>query len=258
MKKLWIIPVALTLILASCISKKKYYESEARTKSCQADSSALVDSLANERSRAALLNEDIARLKNENSELQKNMSDELKKKQEELREKELMLQDLQSIVNNLNGKVDKLKQTITKAMESFKSDEISVYVKDGKVYVSLSEKLLFKSGSSKVDPVGVDALAKLAVVLNANPEINISIEGHTDNVGSEAGNWDLSVMRATSIVKILTDNGVIQSRMIASGRGQFFPVSENETAEGRAKNRRTEIILSPDLKEFFDILGGAK
>lgn len=245
----------IIIILSGCISKKKFLASEARTASCRADSVRFADSLANERDKARLLNEDIERLNAENTELRKDMSAELARKQEELKEKEAKLQELQSIIDNLNSKVEKLRQTITKAMESFKSDEISVFIRDGKVYISLSEKLLFKSGSTKVDPVGVDAITKLAAVLMANPEINVTIEGHTDNVGSPSSNWDLSVMRATSIIRILSDNGVDQAKVIASGRGQYFPVSENETPEGRAKNRRTEIILSPDLQAFFDILG---
>lgn len=247
--------IVAAISVTGCVSKKKFLASEMRTANCKLDSTRLQDSLAMERNTVRQLNGELELLKKDNEDLRKNMSEEIAKKQEELKEKEKKLSELQAIVDNLNNKVEKLRQTITKAMESFKNDEISVYIKDGKVYVSLSEKLLFKTGSTKVDPMGIDALVKLAGVLNSTPEINVTIEGHTDNVGSANSNWDLSVMRATSIIRILTENSVDPNRVIASGRGQFFPVSENETPEGRAKNRRTEIILSPDLKEFFDILG---
>jgi chemotaxis protein MotB len=126
--------------------------------------------------------------------------------------------------------------------------------------VSLDEKLLFKSGSTVVDPNGVKALKQLAVVLASNPDINISIEGHTDDVPFKKGasikdNWDLSVLRATSIVRIILDgSGIEPTRLTVAGRGEFLPVDTAKTPEARRKNRRTEIILSPDLSEVFKIL----
>jgi chemotaxis protein MotB len=120
--------------------------------------------------------------------------------------------------------------------------------------------LLFASGSVKVDPKGVDALKKLALVLGVNKDVNVLIEGHTDNVpykgsGGIKDNWDLSVVRATSIVKILLDNGEIDAnRLIAAGRGEFSPIDLANTPEARKKNRRTEIILTPKLDELFKIL----
>jgi chemotaxis protein MotB len=141
----------------------------------------------------------------------------------------------------------------------FKSDELSVELKNGKVYVSLAEKLLFKSGSAMVDPKGKEALGKLAAVQEKNPDIDVMIEGHTDNVplipGKFDDNWDLSVSRATSIVRILTeDNNVEPKRVTAAGRSEFVPLVSNDTPEGKARNRRTEIILSPKLDELFQIL----
>lgn len=241
-----------------CISKKKYLIKESEL----AASISREDKLKNELDQANQriseletiqigLTEDIERLK-------QNMGDELRKKEAELNTKEAKLKELQEVIAALNGKVEKLRNTITAAMESFKSEDISVMIKDGKVYVSMSEKLLFKSGSYKVDPLGVDALGKLATVLINNPEIEITVEGHTDNVGTDPSNWDLSVMRATSIIRILTDKKVDPKRITASGRGPFLPVASNDTEDGRAKNRRTEIVLSPNLQEFFDILNGTK
>ena len=142
----------------------------------------------------------------------------------------------------------------------FEGQGLSVTRKNGKVYVSLEEKLLFKSGSTVVDPNGVRALKQLAVVLASNPEINIMIEGHTDDVPFRKGsairdNWDLSVLRATSIVRILLeDSNIDPVRITVAGRGEYLPVDPADTPEARTKNRRTEIILSPDFTEIFRIL----
>jgi len=153
----------------------------------------------------------------------------------------------------------KLKSSISDALLNYKTDELSVYMKDGMVYVSLSEKLLFKSGSDVVDPKGKEALKSLAQVLNGTKDITVMIEGHTDNVPIKTkmfkDNWDLSTARATSIVRILTvDNSFDAARITASGRSEFHPVKDNTTLEGRAGNRRTEVILSPDLKEMYKLL----
>ncbi len=156
--------------------------------------------------------------------------------------------------------LDELRQKVADALMGFEGQGLTVTRKDGKVYVSLDEKLLFKSGSTVVDPNGVRALKQLAVVLAKNPDIDIMIEGHTDDVPFRKGstvkdNWDLSVLRATSIVRILLDgSGIEPTRLTVAGRGEFLPVDSGQTTEARRKNRRTEIILSPDLSEVFKIL----
>ena len=156
--------------------------------------------------------------------------------------------------------LDALRQKVADALMGFEGQGLTVTRKDGKVYVSLDEKLLFKSGSTVVDPNGVCALKQLAVVLAKNPDIDIMIEGHTDDVPFRKGstvkdNWDLSVLRATSIVRILLDgSGIEPTRLTVAGRGEFLPVDSGQTTEARRKNRRTEIILSPDLSEVFKIL----
>ena len=156
------------------------------------------------------------------------------------------------------GLVNNLKKTVADALINFKPDELSVSIQDGKLYVSLQEKLLFKTGSAVVDPKGKEALQSLAAVLNATPDISIMIEGHTDNVpfkGKYEDNWSLSTERATAIVRILiNDYKVDGHHIIASGRSEYYPVADNSTIEGKAKNRRTEIILSPDLSELFDLI----
>jgi chemotaxis protein MotB len=147
---------------------------------------------------------------------------------------------------------------MTNALVNFKPEELSVFVKNGKVYVSLQESLLFPSGSAVVNPKGKEALGTLAQVLNQNPDITVLIEGHTDSIpikGRYEDNWALSTARSTSIVRILTTTYTVDpTRVTASGRSKYEPIDSNETAEGRARNRRTEIILSPKLEELLKLL----
>jgi chemotaxis protein MotB len=149
---------------------------------------------------------------------------------------------------------------MAEALVGFNSNELTVSIKNGKVYVSLQENLLFPSGSAKVNPKGVQALGKLAAVLNANPDINVEIAGHTDSVPIRSNlypdNWALSTARAVSIVRVLVkDYQVDPVRLIASGHSQYDPVQTNSTPEGRMQNRRTDIILSPKLDELYKLLG---
>jgi len=169
------------------------------------------------------------------------------------------LQDLKAIIQSQRDVMSNLKNSIADALINYETDELSIYTIDGSVYVSLAEKLLFKSGSDVVDPKGTEALKSLAMVLNKTKDIQVMIEGHTDNVPIKTANfkdnWELSTARAASIVRILTNEyGFDSSRITASGRGQFFPLESNDTAEGRAGNRRTEIILSPNLNELMNLL----
>jgi len=177
----------------------------------------------------------------------------------ELQNKERMLREMQAIIARQDSVTRRLNNVLRDALLGFNSDELSVEVRDGKVYVSLSDKLLFKSGSNAVEAKGVEALKVLADVLNKNPDVNVLVEGHTDNVPIKTAtykdNWDLSVARATSITRLLTEKyGVVPTRLTASGRGEFFPKASNDTPEGKAKNRRTEIILSPKLDEIMNLL----
>jgi chemotaxis protein MotB len=195
-------------------------------------------------------------------------SNELKEKERLLKEQEALLQDrekalreLQEIIARKDAITKKLNDVLRNALLGFNSDELSIEIKDGKVYVSLSNKLLFQSGSAEVENKGKEALKVLADVLNKNPDIDILVEGHTDSIPIKTAvykdNWDLSVARATTITRILTEtNGVNAKRVTASGRSQFYPKDSNDTAEGRAKNRRTEIILSPKLDEIMELLNG--
>ena len=144
------------------------------------------------------------------------------------------------------------------ALTGFNSNELQVFVKNGRVYVSLQETLLFPSGSAVVNPKGKEALGTLAQVLQSNPDINVVVEGHTDSVpikGKYEDNWALSVARSTAIVRLLTGvNRVDPARVTASGRSKYEPVDSNESPEGRQRNRRTEIILAPKLDELMLLL----
>jgi len=186
-------------------------------------------------------------------------SDELNAKERLLSDREKALREMRAIIARQDSITKRLNDVLRNALLGFKSDELSVEIKNGKVYVSLSDKLLFKSGSAAVESKGKEAIQLLADVLQKNPDIDILIEGHTDNVPIKTAvykdNWDLSVGRATTIVRILTDEyKILPTRVTASGKGEFSPKISNETPEGRAKNRRTEIILSPKLDEIMQLL----
>jgi chemotaxis protein MotB len=183
----------------------------------------------------------------------------LRKSKADLAAREAKLTELTQALAEKDKAVNDLKARVSNALLSFNSKDLQVKLKDGKVYVSLSEQLLFKSGSTKVDPKGQEALKKLATVLQEQKDVNVVVEGHTDNVpmrgtGAIQDNWDLSAIRATDIARLLTSSGVEPSRITASGRSQYVPVASNDTPQNKAMNRRTEIILTPKLDELFQIL----
>ena len=205
-----------------------------------------------------LINESLSKTNQFNKALQAK-SDELNNKELLLSEREKALKEMQLIIARQDSITKRLNSILRNALLGFNSDELSVEIKNGKVYVSMSDKLLFKSGSSAVEEKGKEALKLLGEVFDKNQDIDILVEGHTDNVPIKTSlykdNWDLSVARATSIVRILTaDYKIAPTRMTASGKGEYFPKSDNDTAEGRARNRRTEIILSPKLDEIMQLL----
>lgn len=184
----------------------------------------------------------------------------LKQKEDMLSAREKRLVELESIVRKQDSITNALNEIVKRALLSFNSDELTVEMKNGKVYVSLSDKLLFKSGSADIEEKGQEAIKKLADVLNKNPDIDVLIEGHTDNVPLRStinfkDNWELSTGRATNIVRILSDvSKVNPKRLTAAGRSEYMPKVGNDTPEGRAKNRRTEIILTPKLDELYKLI----
>ena len=178
----------------------------------------------------------------------------------ELEDKKKRLVELEKVLHQKDSVVQAIKEKVNNALYGFKDQGLDVHIKNGKVYVSMDEKLLFPSGSSQIDQSGVKALKKLSKVLEKNPDINIMVEGHTDDVAyisDEAikDNWDLSVKRATAVIRILMKNGDIKGeRIIAAGRSKYLPLQPNTSEEARRKNRRTEIILTPKLGKLLQIL----
>ena len=276
MKKILYFGFIILILCTSCVTKKKYLISE----NGRLDALNLIDlindnlgSCENENDRKALR---IRNLIADTTELGKslrycqemlhsNISEKekisamLDQEMAELRKKEQTINELQDMIRAQNEKVQSLLNNIKNALMGFSSDELSVHEKDGKVYVAMSDKLLFQSGSATVDKRGKEALSKLAEVLKVQTDIDVMIEGHTDNKPISTvqfkDNWDLSVIRATSVVRILTkEYGIKPLQIQPSGRGEYMPVATNETAEGRSRNRRTEIIISPKLEKLFDLL----
>lgn len=267
----------VAVFLSSCVSTKKYdalLTDKINTENERADLEEQLEMAQEEieklTNRIEKLNGEISKLVADTTQMNKKYgeleryynnllvnSDKLSKEfvdqQKKIHELEKVLEEKEKAVNDLRHKV-------SQALLNFKENDLTVNIKNGKVYVSLAEQLLFGSGSIVVDQKGVEALKQLAGVLKDNPDINIMVEGHTDNVPISRksqymqNNWDLSVLRATSIVNILTESGVDPNKITAAGKGEHAPLNSNETAEGKQKNRRTEIILTPELDELFQIL----
>ena len=260
------IALIVSLAFTSCVSGKKFTASEARADKLQKENANTQSQLNESKIQSMKLKEEKATLQNEIEAVQKGYSsiqNDLMLLSSEskltIRDQAARLKELQDIIQSQNDKTTSLKNSISKALLNYKTDELNVYQKDGKVYVSLEEKLLFKSGSDVVDPKGKEALKSLANVLNSINDFTVDIEGHTDDVPIKTqrfkDNWDLSTARASSIVRILTkDYGFDAARITASGKGEFHPVNLNASVEGRAGNRRTEIILSPDLQKIYKLL----
>jgi len=233
--------------------------SEAKVDKLRKDSAHIVRLLNDCNAEVKTLNDEKASLQKENAGVQNDLKVLTTESKMTIADQAKRLKTLQDMIQSEKDVMTNLQNSIAAALMNYKTDELSVYIKDGNVYVSLQEKLLFKSGSDVVDPKGKEALKSLANVLNNTKDITVMIEGHTDNVSIKTkqfkDNWDLSTARATSIVRILTkDYGFDSNRITASGRGEFHPIKPNETDEGRSANRRTEVILSPDLKELYKLL----
>lgn len=178
----------------------------------------------------------------------------------ELKKREARVNELESILKSKDQATADLKKKLQDALMGFEGKGLTITQKNGKVYVSMDESLLFESGKTAVQPKGVEALKNVAKVLEQNADINILVEGHTDDVpmagkGEIKDNWDLSVIRATSVTKIILQNSKTDPKRITSaGRGEFFPIDAAKTADARKKNRRTEIILTPKLDELLKVL----
>jgi chemotaxis protein MotB len=189
------------------------------------------------------------------------LGNELEASRKAIAQKEQKVAELESMIARKDSVVNALKDKVANALLNFQGLGVDVTNKNGKVYVSMEERLLFASGSTTVDAKGQEAIKNLAKLLEREKDINILIEGHTDNVPIRSStirdNWDLSVLRATSILRIITSNSNVDARRLtAAGRGEFFPVDPANTPEARRKNRRTEIILTPQLDELYKLIEG--
>lgn len=283
------ISIGALVLLSSCVPTKKFKASQSALQSARSDSATLARNVSDLKATIEKLQKQIADQQNTIDSKSKSISDQeqqidklskdisdlnqervklineasnkqslLNKNGQELVSQKKKLEQLQALMDQQKMAIEEIRKKMADALNGFKSSELTVATKNGKVYVSLQENLLFPSGSAVVNPKGKEALSKLADVLNVNPDITVDIEGHTDSIpirGKYQDNWDLSLARAASIVRILTiDYKVSPERVIASGHSQFEPVQSNSSAEGRAQNRRTDIILSPKLDELYKLL----
>jgi len=260
------------LTLSSCVSSKRYAVAKAKAEEERKENAALNHRLNRLEDTVSYLHNRLGALGNANEytnqQLNKTNSElfrtssELNMTKEQIEAQRLRMQQLQSFIDQQQKVVSSLKSKIADALIGFNSSELTVSIRNGKVYISMEEALLFPSGSAAVNPRGKEALSKVATVVNANPDVNIEIEGHTDSKPIHTtiypDNWALSTARATSIARVLIDEyAVTPVRLIAAGRSYYVPVATNETPEGRAQNRRTEIILEPKLDELMQLMNGA-
>lgn len=274
MKKLLILAVCSSLAFTSCVSKKKYAELEAQQKTTQdllntatVKLNACLTERAASTARANQLEQRLADLKKTNSDLIQSSkaltiltskgATNLEKSLESLKEKDLKITRLQDALNKKDS-VTLALVTSLKREVGINDPDIEISVEKGVVYISLSDKILFKTGSYQISSRASEILGKVAKVINGKPTFEAMVEGHTDNVPYRNGllldNWDLSVKRATAIVRELQKLGVEPSRLIAAGRADYVPLVPNTTAENRAINRRTRILVLPKIDQFYDMI----
>ena len=228
--------------------------------------SMLKDSISTDENTIYELNSRINELGNENKNTHKQLSTtsaQLNDTNAQIAEQRRHLEQLQALIDQQQKATEALRKKIADALVGFNSNELTVTMKNGRVYISMAEGLLFPSGSAVVNPKGKEALSKVASVLNASKDINIDIEGHTDSLPIHTkmyeDNWALSTARATSIAHVLIDEySVVPAKLVASGRSEYDPIATNSTPAGRAQNRRTEIILEPKLDELMELMDGKK
>ena len=274
MKKTLLLCLGALFIMSSCVSKKEYTSLENRHKKTQDllnTATIKLNSCLEEKSSAETLvvtyREQVSDLKRRNDqlfiqsqdylELTSKSADNLEKSLESMQEKDLKITRLQDALTRKDSVTLAIVTSLKKEI-GINDPDIEVNVEKGVVFISLSDKLLFKTGSYVVSERAKEILAKVAVVVNGKPDFECMVEGHTDSRSYESGvlqdNWDLSVKRATSIVRVLQELDVNPGRLIAAGRSYFDPLVDNETAENRAINRRTRIVIMPKIDQFYDMI----
>jgi chemotaxis protein MotB len=271
------------IILTSCVSQKKYSDLESRShlladrvQICENDLNSkqnelliMETNLENEINKANKLETQIEYFKSTNTNLLARLSDlsvvsksgaeSIKRSLEALNEQNKYIKDLTTTMQRKDSLNLVLVMNLKRSLEDFDDEDINIEVKKGVVYVSISDRMLFRTGSYRISDRAAEVIGKISKIINDHKELDILVEGHTDNVpiatDCMADNWDLSVKRATSIVRLMQHKfGVEPYRMTAGGRSEYIPKSTNETSKGRAVNRRTEIVILPKLDQFFELL----
>jgi len=283
MKNLKFTCLLITTLLVSCVSQKKYTETENRSKLfedraqvCENDIKSLQNEIlvletnfGNEKNKVSKLERQIDYFQSTNTNLLDRLSDlsivsktgaeSIKRSLDALNEQNRYIKNLTSSIQKKDSLNLVLVMNLKRSLDDFDDDDIHIEVKKGVVYVSISDRMLFNSGSYSIGDRAENVIGKIAKIINDHKELDILVEGHTDNVPIATDcmldNWDLSVKRATSIVRLMqTKFGVEPYRMTAGGRSEYIPKSTNETSKGRAVNRRTEIVILPKLDQFFELL----
>lgn len=276
-----VVVIGAALAVTSCVSTKKYTQLNAELMRSESSRTLLLSRIGSQQDSILNLHARITELTTEKEELsdqykklqesyERYLTDnsaeasrmllELQNAQQRLEEREKSIAELEQMLRNREAALEMIRQKVADALLGFEGKGLTVTQRDGKVYVSMDDKLLFRSGSFDIEPAGAEAVRELANVLAQNPDINVMVEGHTDNVpyrgsGQLKDNWDLSVKRATTVVRLLLENKEIAAgRITAAGRSEYLPLDEADDAVARQKNRRTEIILTPKLDELLRIM----
>jgi len=270
MKKLFFGAIILSVLLSSCVSTKKYADLESqhnKTKGELVDAKAELQSCLVDKDHLMELNKSLKEDKARSIQQVENLTVLTQSSSDNIKEVIAQLSEKDKYINGVRDAMTK-KDSINLALAfqlkkdlaaGIQDEDIQIDVEKTVVYISIADKMLFKSGSATVSDRAKEVLGKVATVVNSKPEMEVQVEGYTDNVPISTknmkDNWDLSVARATSVVRVLqTDFDVAPSRLIAAGRSEYVPLATNDTAEGRSTNRRTRIVILPKLEEFFDIL----
>lgn len=270
MKKLFFIPLLLSVLLTSCVSQKKYADLESTyqtTKQELVDAKADLQSCLLEKDHLKDLNETLKEDKARSLQQVENLTVLTQSSSDNIKEVIAQLSEKDKYINGIRAAMTK-KDSINLALafqlkkelaDGIQDEDIQINVEKTVVYISIADKMLFKTGSSVVSDKAKAVLGKVATVISSKPKMEVQVEGYTDNVPISTNcmkdNWDLSVARATSVVRVLQDDyNVDPSRLIAAGRSEYVPLESNATTEGRSTNRRTRIVILPKLDEFFDIL----
>jgi len=273
MNKILLFSVLSVLMFTSCVSNKKYAELEDKQKNTQdllnTATVKLNSCLEEKETRVSYLEDQVNTLKNTNNALLTNQGDlatlskkgaeNLERSLESMKEKDLQIKTMRDAINKKDSVTLALVTSLKGALGNINDEDIEINVEKGVVFVSISDKLLFRSGSFQVSNRAREVLGKVATVVKNKPEFEFMVEGHTDTVPIKneciQDNWDLSTKRATSIVRILqNDFNVDPKRMTAAGRGEFVPLASNDSADGKAANRRTRIVVLPKLDQFFGMI----